>query len=278
MRGQAKCALRASAALCSSKPAHALGQPLRTTPPPASTTATVRGGIPTPGKCTTTVALPAVAQWTWSTPATWTISPVVPRRSMIRSNTACSTSSSLRTNTPPRSQLTLPWINMVRAALKSLGVAAIADFVLFTSSRSEAVRSSMALRPLTTVVMLSSVPKSPAVLSSTQHRRMRGFLLSMGCGTPGARSTPPRTTGIGNARGIGAQTMRRHLSIKRPSTKVAIGQPGIRPDVGSLLPPMASSTLMRRALFAMQSIGPPMAGCTPQSRSSSAKRSKGTLS
>ena len=46
---------------------------------------------------------------------------------------------------------------------------------------------------------------------------------------------------------------------------MAIGQPGTRPEVGCLDSPMASRTLILRLLLAMHSIGPPMAGCTPES-------------
>ena len=88
MRGQAKCSLNACAALCLSKFAQVSGQPLRTTPPPASITATVRGGIPTPGKCTSTVALPAFAQCTWSKPAVCTFKPSTPSRSAMMSKRA----------------------------------------------------------------------------------------------------------------------------------------------------------------------------------------------
>ena len=130
----------------------------------------------------------------------------------------------------------------------------------------------MPLKPRTTVTMLASVPMSPAVESSTQHRSMRGFLSSGGCSPPGA--CPKLPSSLGN----GPFTKRRHLSISSPSIKVAMGQPGTSPEVGCLDSPMASRTLILRLLLAMQGIGPAMAGFTPESRKSSARRSNGTLS
>ena len=126
------------------------------------------------------------------------------------------------------------------------------DFTRFTRPPSPCSMSSKPRVAAAHTARPGALPLAEAVLSSTQH-------LMAACG-------------------LQLRTPRRHLSSSRSMTKVAAGQPGMNPQVGSLQSPTAVMTFSRRGARAMSAIGCQTALGMPLPSSRNSSRSSRTES